>query len=134
MKKGSKMDATKEMLLNLYLDTEDMNNEDVNSYLNEMGKDIAKIEADAVYLIKKLRAKNKIKKGKNYTEMFKKMLDQLNNGSNIPGMEEELQADIQFQYNNLKSLNEEDLFELMEDATKLKILRYLKEKGNNGVL
>ncbi|MCB9211449.1 MAG: hypothetical protein H6609_18955 [Ignavibacteriales bacterium] len=123
------MDSTRDILLNLYLDVEDMSNEEVNAYLVKMGKDPAKIKADAENLIKKLRAKNKINKGKNYIELFKQIMEQINKGFNIPNMEEGLQADIQFQYNKLKSTNEEDFFELMEDATKLKLMRYLKERG-----
>lgn len=104
-----------------------MSREEVHSYLNNVGIDAIKIETDARALVKKLRVKNKIKKGEAYVNKFKELLSVIKNGQYIDDMEEDLQSEIQFQYNKLKNLNEEDIFEQMEDITKLKLMKYFKK-------
>lgn len=121
------MNSTREIILDLYLNFDDMSREEVHSYLNNVGIDAIKIETDARALVKKLRVKNKIKKGEAYVNKFKELLSVIKNGQYIDDMEEDLQSEIQFQYNKLKNLNEEDIFEQMEDITKLKLMKYFKK-------
>lgn len=121
------MNSTREIILDLYLNFDDMSREEVHSYLNNVGIDAIKIETDARALVKKLRVKNKIKKGEAYVNKFKELLSVIKNGQYIDDMEEDLQSEIQFQYNKLKNLNEEDIFEKMEDITKLKLMKYFKK-------
>ncbi|MBK8946951.1 MAG: hypothetical protein IPM32_17020 [Ignavibacteriae bacterium] len=119
-------------LLEFYLDDEEMNEEEVNTYLFDIGKDPVKLKTEALKFVKKLEAENKIKEGKIYLSNLKEVLNKILKGEFLQDFDDGIRSKIQFQFNKQHNNQDADLESLLDQQSKLEIIKYLKKHKSNG--